>query len=119
MSHRSPVSNQLVLATGNKGKVAELQSVLAPLGVDVLAQSHFQVSDVDETGLTFVENAIIKARHACAATGLPALADDSGLAVHALQGAPGIYSTRYAGPEAADNDNVLKLLADLSHVKDT
>lgn len=113
-SHAAP--NQLVLATGNKGKVAELQSVLAPLGVEVRPQSHFQVTDADETGLTFVENAIIKARHACAATGLPALADDSGLAVDALQGAPGIYSARYAGLEASDQDNILKLLNTLSHV---
>src|SRR5690554_2099528 len=116
MSNSNPAPHSLVLATGNKGKVAELQHVLAPLGVQVLPQSHFQVTDADETGLTFVENAIIKARHACAATGLPALADDSGLAVDALQGAPGIYSARYAGLEASDQDNILKLLNTLSHV---
>lgn len=116
MSHSNPAPNQLVLATGNKGKVAELQNVLAPLGISVVPQSHFNVSDADETGLTFVENAIIKARHACAATGLPALADDSGLAVNALQGAPGIYSARYAGAQASDNDNVVKLLSAMSKV---
>lgn len=108
--------NQLVLATGNKGKVAELQNVLAPLQVEVLPQSQFQVSEADETGLTFIENAIIKARHACEATGLPALADDSGLAVDALQGAPGIYSARYAGKQATDISNIEKLLADLQEV---
>lgn len=116
MTDSNPAPSQLVLATGNKGKVAELQHVLAPLGVNVLPQSHFNVTDVDETGLTFVENAIIKARHACAATGLPALADDSGLAVNALQGAPGIYSARYAGANASDSDNVDKLLTALSNV---
>ena len=116
MSNSNPAPHSLVLATGNKGKVAELQHVLAPLGVQVLPQSHFQVTDAEETGLTFVENAIIKARHACAATGLPALADDSGLAVNALQGAPGIYSARYAGSEATDQDNILKLLGALSHI---
>src|SRR5690554_1704478 len=116
MSNSNPAPHSLVLATGNKGKVAELQHVLAPLGVQVLPQSHFQVTDADETGLTFVENAIIKARHACAATGLPALADDSGLAVDALQGSPGIYSARYAGEHATDITNIEKLLADLQDV---
>ncbi|RUO39401.1 non-canonical purine NTP pyrophosphatase, RdgB/HAM1 family [Aliidiomarina taiwanensis] len=108
--------SKLVLATGNKGKVAELQGVLAPLQVEVLPQSQFQVSEADETGLTFVENAIIKARHACEATGLPALADDSGLAVDALQGAPGIYSARYAGEQASDSTNIEKLLHALQQV---
>src|SRR5690554_1887110 len=110
MTDSNPAPSQLVLATGNEGKVAELQHVLAPLGVNVLPQSHFNVTDADETGLTFVENAIIKARHACAATGLPALADDSGLAVDALQGAPGIYSARYVGANCSDQDNINKLL---------
>lgn len=107
---------KIVLATGNQGKVAELHDLLTPLQVEVIPQTELHVSDADETGLTFVENALIKARHAAALTGLPALADDSGLAVDALHGAPGIYSARYAGPDATDRDNVDKLLAALSHV---
>ncbi|RUO34390.1 non-canonical purine NTP pyrophosphatase, RdgB/HAM1 family [Aliidiomarina shirensis] len=103
-------SLELVLATGNKGKVIELSELLAPLGWHVTPQTALNVSDADETGLTFIENAIIKARHACETTGLPALADDSGLAVTALAGAPGIYSARYAGENASDSDNVEKLL---------
>lgn len=87
---------QLVLASSNAGKVAELQSLLADQGIEVLAQTQFGVPDADETGLSFIENAILKARHAARLTGLPAIADDSGLAVHALGGAPGIYSARYA-----------------------
>ncbi|EGN76225.1 non-canonical purine NTP pyrophosphatase, rdgB/HAM1 family [Idiomarina sp. A28L] len=109
-------SLELVLATGNKGKVAELSELLAPLGWQVTPQTELNVSDADETGLTFIENAIIKARHACESTGLPALADDSGLAVRALGGAPGIYSARYAGENATDNDNVEKLLAAMQGV---
>lgn len=109
-------SLELVLATGNKGKVAELSELLAPLGWQVTPQTELNVSDADETGLTFIENAIIKARHACESTGLPALADDSGLAVKALGGAPGIYSARYAGENATDNDNVEKLLAAMQGV---
>lgn len=89
--------NQLVLASSNAGKVAELQSLLADQGIEVLPQTQFGVPDADETGLSFIENAILKARHAAKLTGLPAIADDSGLAVHALGGAPGIYSARYAG----------------------
>ncbi len=103
-------SQKIVLATGNKGKVAELSQMLAPFNVQVLPQTELGVTDADETGLTFIENAIIKARHAALATGLPAIADDSGLAVDALQGAPGIYSARYAGEGATDNDNINKLL---------
>lgn len=87
---------QLVLASSNAGKVAELQSLLADYGIEVLPQSQFGVPDADETGLSFIENAILKARHAATLTGLPAIADDSGLAVAALGGAPGIYSARYA-----------------------
>lgn len=100
----------LVLATSNKGKLIELAGLLQPLGWQVRAQSEWQISDADETGLTFVENAIIKARHAAHHTGLPALADDSGIAVDALQGAPGIYSARYAGVGSSDQDNIDKLL---------
>ncbi|WP_088332557.1 RdgB/HAM1 family non-canonical purine NTP pyrophosphatase [Lacimicrobium sp. SS2-24] len=99
-----------VMATGNAGKVKELSSLLAPLEVDLRVQSEFSVPEAAETGTTFVENAIIKARHAAKITGLPAIADDSGLAVEALGGAPGIYSSRYAGEQASDADNVNKLV---------
>lgn len=102
-----------VLATGNKGKVKELATMLAPLDVEIVPQSEFDVSAVPETGTTFVENAIIKARHAANVTGMPAIADDSGLEVDALNGAPGIYSSRFAGEEASDQENLEKLLADL------
>lgn len=107
---------KIVLATGNKGKVAELQALLAPYSWQLMAQSELAVADADETGLTFIENALIKARHAAKQTGLPALADDSGLAVAALNGTPGIYSARYAGTGATDSDNIQKLLANLSGV---
>lgn len=106
----------IVLASGNKGKIKELDALLAPMGWQVRPQSDWQLNDAEETGLSFVENAIIKARHACAHTGLPSLADDSGIAVDALQGTPGIYSARYAGANANDSDNIAKLLAAL---KDT
>lgn len=106
--------SRLVLATGNAGKLRELQALLADSGVEVISQKVFAVPDADETGLSFVENAILKARHAARLTGLPALADDSGLAVDALLGAPGIYSARYAGPAASDADNNAKLLATLA-----
>ncbi|MFG7352427.1 RdgB/HAM1 family non-canonical purine NTP pyrophosphatase [Shewanella oncorhynchi] len=104
---------QIVLASGNKGKLAEFDQMLASYGVTVLPQSKFNVSEVAETGTTFVENAIIKARHAAEITGLAAIADDSGLEVDLLQGAPGIYSARYAGENPKDQDNVLKLLETL------
>lgn len=104
------MSQKVVLATGNKGKVKELAVMLAGLGFEVLPQSEFAVTDVAETGSTFVENAIIKARHAAKHTGLPAIADDSGLAVHALGGAPGVYSARYSGDQATDQSNITKLL---------
>lgn len=109
-------NKSIVLASGNKGKIKELDALLAPMGWQVRPQSDWQVADADETGLTFVENAIIKARHACEQTGLPSLADDSGIAVDALGGAPGIYSARYAGTDASDKDNIHKLLEAL---KDT
>lgn len=115
---------QIVLASSNGGKLRELQNLLSPLAVSVIAQSEFGVSDADETGLTFIENAIIKARHACAVTGLPAIADDSGLAVDALGGAPGIYSARYAELPAhikgleRDQANNQKLLNALHGVAD-
>ncbi len=99
-----------VLATGNAGKVAELAALLQSLDIEIAPQSEFAVSEVAETGTTFVENAIIKARHAARETGLPAIADDSGLEVDALNGAPGVYSSRYAGEKAGDKDNIAKLL---------
>ncbi|MGB0988504.1 MAG: non-canonical purine NTP pyrophosphatase, partial [Pseudoalteromonas spongiae] len=104
---------KIVLATGNQGKVAELADKLASLNIEVVAQSEFDVPEVAETGTTFIENAIIKARHAAKITGLPAIADDSGLEVEALGGAPGIYSARFAGVNANDSDNIDKLLSEL------
>lgn len=107
---------KIVLATGNLGKVKELSELLSPLNINIVPQSQFNVPDVPETGTTFIENAIIKARHAAKLTGLPAIADDSGLEVDALYGAPGIYSARYAGENANDNDNMNKLLSDISNL---
>lgn len=107
---------KVVLATGNKGKVKELARMLSGLGIEVVPQSEFAVSDVAETGSTFVENAIIKARHAAKETGLPAIADDSGLAVDALGGAPGVYSARYSGEHATDQSNIIKLLDAMTDV---
>lgn len=104
----------LVLATGNQGKVNELAQMLSPLAINVVPQSDFNVPEVPETGTTFVENAIIKARHATKITGLPAIADDSGLEVDGLNGAPGVYSARYAGEHASDQDNIDKLLVELA-----
>ena len=108
--------DKVVLATGNKGKVKELARMLSGLGIEVLPQSEFAVSEVAETGSTFVENAIIKARHAAKQTGLPAIADDSGLAVDALGGAPGVYSARYSGDQATDQSNIIKLLDAMADV---
>lgn len=107
---------KIVLATGNQGKVREMADLLADFGFDVVAQSEFNVSEVAETGTTFIENAIIKARHAAKETGLPAIADDSGLEVDFLQGAPGIYSARYAGEKASDQENLEKLLTAMDGV---
>ncbi|AIW19976.1 XTP/dITP diphosphatase [Vibrio coralliilyticus] len=103
-------AQKIVLATGNQGKVREMADLLADFGFDVVAQSEFNVSEVAETGTTFIENAIIKARHAAKETGLAAIADDSGLEVDFLKGAPGIYSARYAGEDASDQQNLEKLL---------
>ena len=107
------MSKTLVLATGNLGKVNELANMLRPLEINVVPQSDFNVSDVAETGTTFIENAIIKARHAAKITGMLAIADDSGLEVDGLNGAPGVYSARFAGAQASDQDNIDKLLIDL------
>lgn len=104
---------KLVIATGNQGKLHELQTLLQDLPYQLITQKQLGISDADETGLTFVENALIKARHAAAISGLPALADDSGLCVDVMNGGPGIYSARYAGANAKDGTNNEKLLADL------
>ena len=109
---------KVVLATGNPGKVRELASLLADFGLDIVAQTELGVDSAEETGLTFIENAILKARHAAQITGLPAIADDSGLAVDALGGAPGIYSARYSGEDATDQRNLEKLLDALRDVPD-
>jgi len=106
----------IVLASNNPGKVREFNALLAGHHTEVVPQSQFQVPDVEETGLTFVENAILKARNAALHTGLAAIADDSGIEVDALNGAPGIYSARYAGKGASDQANLEKLLLDLADV---
>lgn len=107
---------RIVLASGNAGKVREFGELLSGQSVEVLPQSQFDTPEAEETGLTFVENAIIKARNAAAHSGLPAIADDSGLEVDALDGAPGIYSARFAGAGASDQANLEKLLQDLADV---
>jgi len=111
------MKSRIVLATTNAAKLRELEALLSPWQVEVLAQSAFTSESVPETGLTFVENAILKARHAAARSGLPAVADDSGIEVDALQGRPGIYSARYAGPGASDADNLQRLLVELAGVQ--
>lgn len=107
---------KLILASGNAGKLAELRDLLGDAGIDLHAQSEFGVEDAEETGRTFVENAILKARHAARATGMPALGDDSGLCVDALDGAPGLYSARYAGTHGDAGANIAKLLDALRDV---
>lgn len=102
---------RVVLATSNPGKLREFTRLLAPFGCEVLAQSEFDIEPVEESGETFIENAILKARAACAASGLPAIADDSGVAVDALGGAPGVRSARLAGDGASDGENLRALLA--------
>ena len=109
----------IVLASNNPGKVREFAQLLAGLQREVRPQSEFGVPEAEETGLTFVENALLKARNAARHAGLPALADDSGLEVDALNGAPGIYSARYAGSGAGDDANLEKLLADIKHVAES
>lgn len=107
------VPSKIVMASGNPGKLEEIARLLAPLGVEIVAQKELGVADADETGTTFEENALIKARHASAQTGLAAIADDSGLVVDALDGRPGVWSARYAGSKASDSDNITKLLGEL------
>jgi XTP/dITP diphosphohydrolase len=113
MSTETPAPKRVVLASGNPGKLAELQALLAVWSCEVVPQSDFNTPEVAETGDSFVENALLKAHHAAHHSGLPAIADDSGLVVDTLDGAPGIYSARYAGPGASDADNNHKLLAAL------
>ena len=112
------MTKRIVLASSNPGKVREINQMLADLHLAVVPQSDFEVTEVEETGLTFVENAILKARNAARFTQLAAIADDSGLEVDALHGAPGIYSARYAGKDAGDKANLMKLLEDIKNVPD-
>lgn len=115
------LAQRVVLASGNAGKLRELHALLGGLGIELVSQRELGVSDAEETGLSFVENALLKARHACATTGLPAIADDSGIEVDALNGEPGIYSARFAGvsgetremADAANNALLLDRLAGL------
>lgn len=108
--------NTIVLASGNAGKLREFQQILGGADIEFVTQRSLGVDDADETGLTFVENAILKARHASAVTGLPAMADDSGIEVDALKGRPGIYSARFAGVGASDEANNQKLLLELADI---
>ena len=107
---------KIVLASNNKGKLREFNEMFSSMSINVLPQSEFDIEEVEESGLSFVENAILKARNAALHSGLPAIADDSGIEVDALQGAPGIYSARFAGVGASDAENVEKLLRDLNGV---
>ncbi len=106
--------DKIVLATGNPGKLAEFRYLFEPLGVEIITQKSLSIPDADETGLSFIENAILKARHASKLSGLPAIADDSGLEVDVLKGEPGIYSARYSGEEATDQRNNAKLILRLT-----
>ncbi len=110
---------KLVLASGNEKKLREFERLIAPLGIELAPQSAFGVPEAPEPHLTFLENALAKARHAARLTGLPALADDSGLCVDALGGAPGVNSAYYAGPQKSDEDNNRKLIAALAHLEYT
>lgn len=109
---------KIVFASGNRGKLAEVVRLLRQYDVEVLPQSSLGIGEALEDGSTFAENSLIKAKHAANASGLPAIADDSGLAVDALDGAPGVYSARYAGPEADDEQNIDKLLSALAGLRD-
>lgn len=112
------MTQRVVLASGNQGKIAEIQAILKHQDIEVISQSHFDVPDIEETGTTFIENAIIKARHAAEISGLPAIADDSGLEVDAINGRPGVYSARYAGLPSNDKNNTAKLLNALKGIPD-
>jgi XTP/dITP diphosphohydrolase len=109
---------RIVLASSNAGKLAEMRMILAGLDIELVAQSDLGIDDAEETGTTFIENALLKARHAAALSGLPALGDDSGICVDALGGAPGLYSARYAGGHGDCAANIAKLLATLEGVED-
>jgi XTP/dITP diphosphohydrolase len=115
---RAPDMQKLVIASNNTGKIREINHLLGPVGFDVLPQSDFKVPDVDEPHRTFIENAIVKARHACERTGLPSLADDSGICVNALNGEPGVLSARYAGEPKSDERNNRKLIDALATLAD-
>lgn len=106
----------IVLASGNPGKLRELAAILAPLGLELVPQAAFGIETPPETGATFLENALLKARHASRLAGLPALADDSGIEVDALGGRPGVHSARYAGENATDRDNLDRLLQEMRGV---
>jgi len=108
---------RIVLATGNPGKLVEIRELLDGRDIEIVAQSEFDFLPAEESGATFLENALLKARHAAAETGLTAIADDSGLVVDALDGAPGIFSARFAGDDATDEENVAKLLKSLEGVE--
>lgn len=115
--HSDPFS-KIVLASGNAGKLAELRELFDDSPIELVAQSQLGIDDVEETGLSFIENAILKARHAASGSGLPALGDDSGLCVDALNGAPGLYSARYAGEHGNARANIDKLLRELDGITD-
>lgn len=109
---------KVVLASGNRGKLAELRQLLTPLGLETIGQGELGIDSAPETGQTFIENALLKARHVCRESGLAAIADDSGIVVDALGGAPGIFSARYAGVAASDAENNAKLVAELADCED-
>ena len=110
------VNNRIVIASGNAGKIREIGEIFSTLDFEIIPQAELGISSAEETGITFVDNALIKARHAAEESGLPAIADDSGLVVDALDGRPGVQSARYAGAEADDDENVEKLLRELRQV---
>jgi XTP/dITP diphosphohydrolase len=110
------MNKKCILATHNQGKIAEFNLLLKDLSISFAAQSDYGVSDIEETGLSFIENALLKARHAAKCTGLPALADDSGICVSAIGGAPGIYSARYAGEHGNGPANIQKLLSEMQDI---
>jgi len=114
LSQRDSTMQKIILASNNRGKIKEIQALLKPLAMTIIPQQECAVTEIAETGLTFVENALLKARHACQKTQLPTIADDSGLVVPALQGQPGIHSSRYGGDDTNDEKNNQKLLAELS-----
>ena len=110
--------NKLVVASGNAGKLREIEAILAPLNIEIIPQATLNIPEADEPHFTFLENALAKARHACQLSGLPGLADDSGICVDALNGAPGVHSARYAGEPKSDARNNDKLLAELNPFSD-